>query len=198
MKNTTIASLLLLVLGISGIAGIAVSLFTLYGNPNAPAPISVQAMTEKSIKKEAKYERKLRAYHRATVAARNTYRRLGCNPQYADLTGQIAVDFELSPRLLAGVVFVESSCRPSVVSERGSVGLTGVNARVWHYTRAELKNPRRNLEAGARILSAYIRMFGVVEGLHRYNGLGNHTNSYAAKVYTAAGFKIDFSTEGAS
>jgi soluble lytic murein transglycosylase-like protein len=155
-------------------------------------------MTEKSIKEEAKYEKTQKQIRRNVKIAERVYRRLGCRTTYAEATGKIAFEYGISARLLAAVVFTESSCNPKAVSGRDSVGLLQINPKVWHYTRSELKNPERNLEIGARILSAYIHMYGLVQGLHAYNGFGTHNNSYAAKVYTAAGFAIDFPIEGMS
>ena len=159
-----------------------------YDGPS-PRPILVQMPTEYSIQEGIKFEQKHNDYNRAIRIARQTYRRNGCNGDFADATGRISVDLGVSPRVLSALVFVESSCNPNAVSGRKSVGLTQVNPLVWNYTRAELREPERNLRIGATILSAYVRKFGLVGGLHHYNGLGNPTNDYADKVLTAAGLK---------
>ena len=163
--------------------------FANYGPTKTPRPISVQAPTERSIQEGINLEQKQRNYNRAIRIARQTYRRNGCNGDFASATGRIAIDFGISPRVLSALVFVESSCNPNAVSGRRSVGLTQVNPIVWRYTQAELRDPERNLRIGATILSAYVHKFGLVEGLHHYNGLGNPTNSYADKVLRAAGLK---------
>lgn len=156
--------------------------------PAVPA-IRVIAPTEQSIREDIKRERLEKQYRNAATAARLVYRRVGCRPTFAIETGRAAVDFGVSPRILAALVFIESSCNPSAVSGRASVGLTQVNPLVWKVNPQELKNPSRNLRLGASILASYVRRFGVVEGLHRYNGLGNRTNSYAEKVLAAAGIQ---------
>ena len=176
-------AVLLLILTISALTGSVAH----YMEPAVPTPISVQAPTERSIKEEVKIERKQRQYRQASQTAARVYRRLGCRATYADATGRIAVDFGLSPRLLAGLVFVESTCNPSAVSGRDSVGLVQINPKVWHYSRKQLKDPETNLRIGASILSMYIHRFGLVKGLHAYNGFGNHTEEYSTKVLTAAG-----------
>ena len=151
--------------------------FTL--NEPSPRPISIRMPTEQSIQEGIKLEQKHNDYNRAIRIARQTYRRNGCNGDFADATGRVAVDLRISPRVLSALVFVESSCNPNAISGQKSVGLTQVNPLVWNYTRAELRDPERNLRIGATILSAYVHKFGLVEGLHHYNGLGNPTNSYA-------------------
>lgn len=158
-----------------------------YAEPLAPHRISVVPSTEQSIKQEMQREQREKQYARAAIAAAQVYRHNGCKSDYAYSTGRMAVDFGLSPRVLAALVFVESSCNPNAVSGRRSVGLTQVNPVVWSYTKAELRDPERNLKIGASILASYVRRFGLVEGLHHYNGLGNPTNEYAEKVLTAAG-----------
>ncbi len=175
--------------GLLVFAALASCVILRYSGPPAPAPIAVKSITEKSIKEDVKHDQRLRAYRRAANAARDAYRKNGCSGRFADLTGRVAVDFGLSPRLLAGLVFVESSCNPNAVSGHDSIGLTQVNPKIWHYSRATLKNPEKNLEIGARILSAYIHTYGLTKGLHAYNGFGNPTNSYAEKVLIAAGIQ---------
>jgi soluble lytic murein transglycosylase-like protein len=157
--------------------------------PDAPKPISIQAPTEQTIKEGVKHEQRVKAYRHAGRIAAQVYRHNGCKATYSDITGQVAVDYGLSPRLLAALVFVESSCNPNAVSGRDSVGLTQINPKYHHYKRAELKNPQRSLEIGASILSAYVHRYGLVKGLHAYNGFGNPTNSYANKVLAAAGLQ---------
>ena len=160
-----------------------------YALPEAPQGITVKILTENGIKEEVKFERKQREYKQAAAIAGRVYRQLGCRQTYAAATGKAAVEFGVSPRILAAVVFVESSCNPAAVSGRDSVGLTQVNPRVWHYNRKDLKDPERNLRIGASILASYMRRFGLVEGLHHYNGLGNPSTEYATKVLTAAGMR---------
>jgi len=164
------------------------------GQEPVPSPISVTAPTEQSIKEDIRHdferEQLEKRYHRAAVVAGRIYRKNHCRQTYSNLTGQVAVDYGVSPAVLAALVFVESSCNPNAVSGRKSVGLTQVNPLVWKYTKSQLMDPERNLRIGAQILASYTHKHGLVEGLHRYNGLGNHTNSYAEKVLTAAGIQV--------
>lgn len=154
-----------------------------------PPPIKVIAPTEQSIKEDIRRERLEKQYHKAAIAARAVYRRVGCRQTFSDSTGRVAVDFGISPRILAALVFIESSCNPSAGYRQASVGLTAVNTTVWKYSKQELLNPNRNLEIGASILAPYIHKYGLIEGLHHYNGMKDPTDSYSTKVLTAAGIR---------
>lgn len=181
MKNTVI---------LLALASALVMLGLQYGvldAPDAPEPISVSAPTEVSIKEEVKSERQEKAIKQATKAAKQVYRKSSHCRGLGELTGRAAVEYGISPRLLAAVVFVESSCNPNAVSGRNSVGLTQVNPKVWGHRR-DLKDPEVNLRIGASILASYTRRFGLVEGLHHYNGYSEvHGHEYVNKVLTAAG-----------
>jgi soluble lytic murein transglycosylase-like protein len=162
----------------------------LFGNPPKPAVREFVAPTEAQIKDQVKHEReatrRTKAINRAVAAARAVYRANGCGDRYSALTGRTAYEYGLSARLLAAVVFVESSCRAEARSGRDSIGLMQVNPRVWGH-RAELKDPVSNMRIGCAILKAYIGRFGLVEGLHHYNGIGNSNNDYAERVLAAGG-----------
>src|SRR5690242_7233211 len=124
MKNTVIAAALLSALVMLGLQ------YGVLDAPDAPEPILVSAPTEASIKEEVKIERRAKEYQKARRIAEQVYRRNGCRATYAEGTGRAAVDFGLSPRVLAALVFVESSCRPAAVSGRNSIGLLQVNPAV--------------------------------------------------------------------
>lgn len=158
--------------------------------PDAPESIHVTAPTEQTIREDLRNEQLQRQYKNASLAASKVYKRSGCKSNLADATGRIAVEAGVSARVLAALVFVESSCNPNAVSRRDGVGLTQVNTRVWHYTQVELKNPERNLRIGASILASYVHRYGLKEGLHHYNGLGNATSEYSDKVLTVAGIQV--------
>lgn len=164
------------------------ALFTVNYQQESPKPISITAPTEQGIKEEFKNEQRANAIRRAVASARMVYRANICGENYSDVTGRTAYEYGLSPRLLAAVVIVESSCRETAVSGRSSVGLMQVNPKVWGHSSRELKDPARNLKIGAAILASYIRQFGVVEGLHHYNGYSEiHGHEYVNKVLTVAG-----------
>lgn len=86
----------------------------------------------------------------------------------------------IDPALLASVIFVESSFYPHVVSSANACGLTqvipkwtgGKETKGKKYTCNQLKNPDTAIEAGARILSYSIKVYGkgnVDRGLCIYN-----------------------------
>ena len=100
---------------------------------------------------------------------------------------------DLDPRLLAALVWAESSFNPAAVSASGAVGLTqlmpstaaGLNVDPW--------DPQENLLGGARFLGAQIERFGSVElALAAYNagpgrvdeagGVPPETQDYVSRV----------------
>lgn len=157
--------------------------------PSAPKPIKVAPLTETQIRKGIEDERTERKIKRAIATARMVYRANGCRDTFSDITGRTAYEYRLSPRLLAAIVFVESSCKADAISGRNSVGLMQVNPRVWGH-REELKDPVKNMQIGAKILKTYINRYGLVEGLHAYNGFGNPTNEYVEKILAAGRIQL--------
>jgi soluble lytic murein transglycosylase-like protein len=154
-----------------------------------PSAIRIQMPSEANIKEQVRQELRAKQYKRAARIAAAVYKSNGCKATYADLTGRFAVEFGINPRILAALVFVESTCRATAVSGRDSVGLTQVNPRVWKYSRKALLDPETNMKIGASILAGYTHKYGLVEGLHHYNGLGDQTNGYAMRVFQAAGME---------
>lgn len=153
----------------------------------APPPVKCVAMTPEAIQAQVEHEFKQRAYDAAEDMAARVMRRNGCSDEYAEAIAQAAVDNHLNVRVFASLAYVESSCRADVVSGAKSVGLTQINPKVWHYTPTELMDPYKNAQIGASILADYVHRYGLKEGLHRYNGLGDPTDGYATKVLTHAG-----------
>lgn len=79
-----------------------------------------------------------------------------------------AVKNDIEPELLAAMIFVESSFRPSVVSSANACGLTQVVPR-WtggpetkgiKYKCQQLKDPETSIRVGAQILSYAIKFYG--------------------------------------
>lgn len=158
----------------------------------APPPIKAVAPTEAQIKEQIVRERRerevTRRIERSVIAARTVYRAVGCRLAERNglslLTGRTAYEYGISARLLAAVIFVESSCNSQAVSGKDSIGLLQVNPKVWGH-RDQLTDPEFNIHLGTRILSNYIHRYGLVEGLHRYNGLGDASDNYARRVLAA-------------
>ena len=107
-------------------------------------------------------------------------------PSYATLVGAAAVDNHLPARVVAAVVFVESSCNPSAVSSEGAVGLMQVSPKLYRQNRARLHDPEYNIRLGTKILAGYVHTYGLREGLHRYNGLGAGGELYSPRVLAVA------------
>jgi hypothetical protein len=155
-----------------------------------PEPIKVTPLTPEQIDQQVQKERKQIEYDAAENIAAVVMRRNGCSDEFAEAVGQSAVDNGVSPRVLASLTFVESSCKADAVSDRNSVGLTQVNPRVWKFSKVELMDPYRNAQIGGRILAEYVHKYGLKEGLHHYNGLGDETDEYSTKVLLCAGYKV--------
>src|ERR1700752_187316 len=164
---------------------------TAYSVPPPPS-IKVVAPTEVQVKEQMireRHEKEIaRRVEKAVVAARVVFRSVGCKHAERDglsvLTGRTAYEYGLSARLLAAVIYVESSCNPRAVSGKDSIGLMQVNPRVWGH-RDQLTDPPFNINLSTKILAGYIRHHGLVEGLHHYNGLGDPSDSYARRVLEA-------------
>jgi len=159
-------------------------------DPKPIKPIAPTAPTEQTLKEGMYLEQLNERYAYAADTARMVYRRNHCRSDFAIETGRAAVDYGVSARVLAALVFVESSCNPNAVSNRDSVGLCQINPLVHKFSQTELKNPNRNLRIGAAILAEYVQKFGLKEGLHHYNGLGAPEGEYSNKVLTAAGIQV--------
>jgi Transglycosylase SLT domain len=168
--------------------GFAVGMFDL---TPPPAPVAVSKITETSIQNDYRLEQRQKKLKKATRQAAAVYRKTRCRggENFAEMTARAALDNGLSPRILAALVFVESSCNPNATDHRGSFGLTQVNSRVWPARKDYLRDPEVNLRIGAAILAGYVHRFGLVEGLHHYNGYGpTHEHIYVNKVLTKAGY----------
>ncbi len=166
--------------------------------PSQPTPpaIKVKAPTPESITSQFKAEQKQKQYARAARQARWLFKSYGCNGELADSVGRSAVDLHLDVRVLTALIFVESTCRKNVISrvhgKEIAVGATQVNYRVWKkYTREQLLNPEINIAYGSEIFASYVRRYGLREGLHHYNGLGDAGDGYAMRVLTVAGYSVN-------
>jgi|SRR5579859_2115395 len=169
-----------------------IAAFSTVYSVSAPPSIKAVAPTETQIKEQMIRERHdretARRVERSVIAARAVYRSVGCRMAERDglsvLTGRAAYEYGIPARLLAAIVYVESSCNPRAISGKDSIGLTQVNPRVWGH-RDQLTDPEFNIHLGAKILAGYIRHYGLVEGLHHYNGLGDPSDTYARRVLAA-------------
>lgn len=126
------------------------------------------------------------SYGVATQAAAQVLTANGCSDRYAPLIARSAVNHGLEPRLLAGLVYVESSCHADAVSPRHSFGLAQINIVVWHVSRRQAMDPAFNVDKGAEILASYTHRYGKIKGLHAYNGFGDSSDTYSARVIYAA------------
>jgi soluble lytic murein transglycosylase-like protein len=107
-----------------------------------------------------------------------------------------ATKHALDSLLVASVVEIESTFRPDAGSHKGAVGLMQLLPSTAGLSRAKLKNPRTNLDAGAQYLAKMIERFDGDLGLalaaynagptnvRRYQGVPpfEETQQYVQKV----------------
>jgi Transglycosylase SLT domain len=186
MKTLTIALLL------SALGGGLIGLQATYEPGPHPGMVLARAQTPDSIKVEVHAEHIEKFIRHQTRIARMLYLAHGCNDTFAELTARTAYEYRLPVRLVAGVVIVESTCRPRVVSSEGAVGLMQVSL-IWHISRRQLEDPVFNLRKGSEILADYTHRYGLREGLHHYNGMGMGCpacdGGYTDKVLSVAGLE---------
>lgn len=162
-----------------------------------PPPIAATAPTTESIKEGIRQEKLQIAYDAAENVAARVMKKNGCEDEYAEAVAHAAVDYGVSPRVLAAVAVVESTCDPTRIAKHPhdkfvDAGMYQINTKVHReWTLKQLLNPYVNARAGARILAEGIHKYGVFQGLHAYNGFGPASHptddSYALTVYHKAG-----------
>ncbi len=97
----------------------------------------------------------------------------------------------LDPKLIASLVYVESSFRKNVRSWAGAIGPVQVKPRYWRAFCGgdDLTDPRRNIHCGAQVLAHLSELCGGNEcALGTYNIGMNSSQRHAARRYVA---KID-------
>lgn len=158
----------------------------------APAILPVKGITPEEITAQFKEETEIKITQELAKQAESVFRvhHAVLHPHHAELVAKYARKHHIPVRLLAALIYVESSGKTNAVSRCGAVGLMQINIRVWHYTKAEMMDPEKNIEVGTHILGTYVYQRGWKEGLHAYNGLRDPTDRYAESVYRAAGMKI--------
>jgi soluble lytic murein transglycosylase-like protein len=116
-----------------------------------------------------------------------------------------ALKHNLSPRLIASIMIVESRGNPFAISDKNAVGIMQIHLPTWGQTAdregINLFKVEDNIDFGARILKTYVRQFGVWQGVKRYNGFiaKNPTSvqsaeEYVTKVQRVYEFQPDSST----
>jgi soluble lytic murein transglycosylase-like protein len=101
---------------------------------------------------------------------------------------EVAADTGLDPRLLAGLVWAESTFVPDAVSSAGAIGLAQLMPGTAAGLGVDPWDPAANVRGGAAYLSQQIDRFGSVElGLAAYNaGPGRVIEHSGAPSYTHA------------
>jgi soluble lytic murein transglycosylase-like protein len=100
-----------------------------------------------------------------------------------------ALKHDLSPRLIASIVIVESRGNAFAISGKDAVGIMQIHLPTWGQTAdregINLFRIEDNIDFGARILKTYVRQFGLWQGVKRYNGFiaDNPTSVQSAEEY---------------
>jgi transglycosylase-like protein with SLT domain len=126
----------------------------------------------------------------------------------AEAIADSARKYNLEPRLIASIMIIESRANPFAISGADSVGIMQVHLPTWGHTAEKegvnLFKIEDNIDFGSRILSDYVRQFGLWEGVKRYKGWmpenpesENSALEYVAKVQRIYGLQQSAATETA-
>jgi len=94
--------------------------------------------------------------------------------------------------LLTALIVIESGADQKAISPQGALGLTQIMPGIWSHDHDELRDPYKNIEAGAAILRQYIQRYGLIGGLRAYNcgtssnPPGDASMKYAKKILQTA------------
>ena len=105
--------------------------------------------------------------------------------KYAPIIEEVAARTRLYPELLHAVVMAESSYDPEAVSPTGAVGLMQLMPETAkRYGVANIRDPKANLEGGARYLRDLLTMFSnnLKLALAAYNAGENTVRKYGNRV----------------
>jgi len=96
-------------------------------------------------------------------------------PTLREMARKAGSDWGINPTLFEALVEVESEFNPNAISHAGAIGLAQImpiNAKGCRLTKAELKEPAKNLDCGAQLLAEKLRAenWHVDRALQRYNG----------------------------
>jgi soluble lytic murein transglycosylase-like protein len=100
-----------------------------------------------------------------------------------------AIKHNLSPRLIASIMIVESRGNAFAISGKDAVGIMQIHLPTWGETAdregLNLFRIEDNIDLGARILKNYVSQFGLWQGVKRYNGFiaDNPTSEQSAEEY---------------
>jgi soluble lytic murein transglycosylase-like protein len=100
-----------------------------------------------------------------------------------------AIKHNLSPRLIASIMIVESRGNPFAISGKNAVGIMQIHLPTWGQSAdregINLFKIEDNIDFGARILKNYIHQFGLWQGVKRYNGFmaSDPTSVQSAEEY---------------
>lgn len=161
-----------------------------FAPPASPTPVFVTSPSPEELQKDvaSKIASKLFARDVAnTKRVFNPYK--GCHSSdLAVIITRSAHQYHVPGRIVAAVIVAESACKPQAVAHHWDMGLMQINTRIWR-PHGNLLDPQLNISVGTRILAGYIHRYGLREGLHHYNGMGDPTTTYSDKIFAIAGWR---------
>ena len=164
-----------------------------WANVPVAIPSNGRVADEQQVREWERAENETKQIEYDARAAGKVFASFGCanGRDLALRAGFYARKNRISPRLVAATIVAESSCKPTVVSKDGALGLMQVDCHTWRtYSRTELLNPARNIEVGTTILARYVHEGGSNrEGLRRYFGVSagsDQADIYADKILAIA------------
>ena len=80
--------------------------------------------------------------------------------QFQPMARQAALKYDIPPAIFEKLVTVESAWNPKAVSPKGAIGLAQLMPFTARHLGVNPRDPRQNLEGGARYLAQQYRRFG--------------------------------------
>lgn len=88
---------------------------------------------------------------------------------FGEIIDSVSAEHGVDPRLVRAVIAVESNYRPSAISRKGAVGLMQLMPATARQYGADPFDPKANIEAGIKHLSALLDRFELSVALAAYN-----------------------------
>ena len=170
-------------------AGIGSYLF----QPVSIPKIDVRPMTPQQIEDGLKAEQRQKVFNRAVRVSTRLYQQYRCSGDLADITAEVAMQYNLPVLLATAVVIQESGCHATAKSKAGAIGYWQIMPEMHGVSRTALYDRDTNFHTGAKLLAYLIHRFrSIDEGLANYFGVtpgSDKAYDYAYRVQEIAGIK---------
>jgi hypothetical protein len=193
MKTRYFVYLLLLI-----VFAFTMVLFTYGEEPTVSVPEALTKIIARSIPKPPPLQYSI--WRTAPLIVAEVFGRAqGCSdasPELIETITRAAIYANLDPSIAAATVATESACNPYAISPRGAIGLMQVRISTWRGSydfagTVNMFNAETNVRVGSEIEAQLIEQYGVVDGIHRYNGTGTECGvdcdaNYSARILSLA------------